>query len=284
MKIIFILILSIITNTLVFSQSKWKRSEEIVELPTTIFKSSEALNMQTAELIPQNDLVYGISHRFSGPVSDGYSTFFGLDNGAFMRMFLAYGINEKLMVSLGRTNYQAAVDLQAKYKIYHSKVTNIPIMLSGNIGLSHIGKSQIKIKETSKEFQAFASLIFNTLLFDRLAIGINPSYLNNTIPTCDCSTESYILGSYIQYYFNDDMTSIILESVNTLKGWRGDGSSPYYDTYSLGVEFETGGHYFKLMLSNNNLINQSQVFNGASVPFSLKNLKFGFQITRNFGI
>lgn len=284
MKIIYTLFLLLISLNIAFSQTKWKRSEPIVEVKKSIFKSTQAFNLHTAEILPSGDLFYGISHRFSGPVSDGYSTLFGLDNRAIIRMILAYGLNDNLMFTLGRSNNEANLDFQVKYKIIHSNFLERPFMISANLGASHIGKPQVEIEDPNKEFQYFFSLIFNTFLIDNLAIGINPTYQHNVIPHCDCNTYSVNLGSYIQYYFNNDMTSIILESINTLDGWRGDGAVKYFDTYSLGVEFETGGHFFKLLLSNNNLINQSQIYGGSSTAFTLENLLFGFQITRNFGL
>ena len=78
------------------------------------------------------------------------------------------------------------------------------------------------------------------------------------------------------------MTSIVLESNNTLSGFRGDGINEYYDSYNIGVELETGGHFFKLLVGNNTNINLSQYIVGSTVPFSLNNLHLGFQITRNF--
>ena len=79
MKLLFIF-LFIISSVLSYSQSKWKRSEPVLENKQTIFKSTQTFNLPTAEVVPKGDLVYGISHRFSGPISGGYSTFFGLDN------------------------------------------------------------------------------------------------------------------------------------------------------------------------------------------------------------
>lgn len=277
-----IFLLFFMFSTSIFAQSKWKRTEPVVEVEKTIFKSTQAFNLHTAEVLPINDLFYGISHRFNGPISDGYSTFFGLDNGAMMRMILAYGITDQIMLTLGRSNFESNVDLQVKYKFLNSDIAGLPIILALNAGIAHIGKPQVKIENSQKEFQPFVSLILNTMLFENLAIGINPSYLYNTVPACPCNNYSILLGSYIQYYFGDDMTSLILESINTVDGWRGDGVNPNYDTYSLGIEFETGGHFFKLLLSNNNLINQSQIFNGSKNEFKLKNLILGFQITRNF--
>jgi len=284
MKIyLFIILVSFSLNS-IFAQSKWKRSEEIVEAPFTIFKSPQTLNLHTAEVLPRGDLFYGISHRFNGPVSDGYSTFFGLDNGAAMRTELAYGINDKMMITLARANREANHDLQFKYKFYQTKSLGLPLMFAVNLGAAYISNPQIERSDKSEQFQYFGTVIINAMLFDKLAIGVTPTFLHNTIAFADCKTYSLNIGSYIQYYLGDDMTSFILEGANTVSGWRGNGTTPFYDTYSFGVEFETGGHFFKLLLSNSNFLNQSQILGGSPNVFKLDNLVFGFQITRNFGL
>lgn len=279
-----IITLLFIFSSGLLSQSSWKRSEPIVEPPFTIFKSPQVLNLHTAEVLPTGDLFYGISHRFNGPVSDGYETFFGLDNGASMRMILAYGITPDLMITLGRSNREANHDFQVKYKLYQTKDLGLPLMFGVNAGVSYLQKPQLEREDENPQFQYFGTVIINAMLFEKLAIGVTPTFLHNTIAWADCPTYSFVLGSYAQYYLNDDMTSFVLEAMNTLSGWRGNGSIPFYDTYSLGVEFETGGHFFKLMFSNNTFLNQSQLLGGTPTVFQLKNLVFGFQITRNFGL
>lgn len=284
----FLLLISLTLIT--FSQSKWKRSEP-VQTSFTLFKSSQVLNLHSAEGIPKGDLQYGISHRFNGPLSTGWSDFYGLDGGAVMRLKLAYGITDDLYVALGRSNEQQQLDLTTKYKFYQSKkLLPIPIMMALMANVSYAQEDQVFLGtidsqlETADKIQYQISLIINTMLFDRLAIGVNPTYLNDALIRFDEDKYAFTLGYYLQYYLGDDMTSFIVEANPTIAGFRGTGISALYDTYSLGMEFETGGHFFKFMVSNNNLINQTQLNQGSDLPFSLDNLRFGFQITRNFGL
>lgn len=281
MKLVIIVFLIALN---LFSQSTWKRTETIAEAPFNIFKSTQVYNVHTAEILPKGDLFYGISHRFNGPVADGYSTFFGMDNGATMRMLIAYGINDDIMITLGRSNREANHDLQLKYKFYQTDDIVLPMIFAFNFGVAFNDNPQLERLDEKAQFQYFGSIIANFQIFEGLAVGFSPTYLQNTIAWSDYDTYSFVLSSYIQYYLNNDMTSFVVEAMNTLSGWRGNGSSPYYDTYSFGVEFETGGHFFKLLLSNNALLNQSQLLAGSPVEFKLKNLVFGFQITRNFGL
>jgi hypothetical protein len=279
-----LIILNCILVLNLFSQSTWKRSEPIEEKPFTIFKSTQAFNVHTAEVLPKSDLFYDISHRFNGSISDGYSTFFGLDNGATIRMSLGYGITDNLMVSIGRSNREANHDIQFKYKLYQTKSAGLPMIFALNLGTSFNGRPRIDREDDKLQIQYFGSFLANFELLKGLAIGFSPTYLHNAIAWSDYDTYSFVLGTYLQYYLGDDMTSFVIEGMNTLSGWRGNGSSPFYDTYTIGVEFETGGHFFKLLVSNNTLLNQTQLLAGSPVEFQLKNLVFGFQITRNFGL
>jgi hypothetical protein len=278
-----ILILSIILVSVAFP-AKWKKKKP-TKTQFTLMKSPQALNLQTAEVVPKGDLFYGISHRFNGPLSGGWSEFYGLDGGANMRTKVGYGITDNFMTTLGRSSTNAQLDLNLKYKILMSnKTLPIPIIISANAGLSYTEKPT---NPNAKEFfdlsQFFGSLIINTMLFEHLGIGITPTYLHNSLIGAVDAQYSFTLGYYLQFYIGDDMTSFIIEGNPTIAGFRGDGSREYFDTYAFGVELETGGHFFKFLVSNNNLINQGQLHLGSPTALTFENLRFGFQITRNFG-
>lgn len=276
-----LLIISILSAG-VMSQ-KWKRTQK-TEAKVTLFKSSQVFNLESAEVVPKGDLFYGISHRFNSPISEGWSDFYGLDGGASMRTKLGYGITDNFMATIGRSNRNAQLDLNLKYKIWQSQdALPLPIIFSVNAGGAYTQNNFNEI-EDSRRLQYFGSLILNTMLFERLGIGISPTYVHNSLVNSVDTQYSFTLGYYLQYYIGNDMTSFIFEAIPTISGFRGNGETAYFDSYTLGVEFETGGHFFKLMVSNNTFINQSQLHLGAQNEFNIDNLRFGFQITRNFGI
>lgn len=289
------LLLFIVLTGAVYPQTKWKKP--VVKDETfTLFKSPQALNLHTAEVVPKGDWFYGITHRFTGTFDAslqnyiGFGDFFGMDAGAVMRTKLGYGFTDNFMATLGRTGKADAFDakkiydLELKYKLYKNKEDFfIPIIISAMGTISYTGQAEFDDSlDISNRLQYIAQLMINTKLFDRLAIGINPTFLyNSCIPCQDETKNSIILGSYIQYYIGDDMTSFILEANNTLSGFRGNGRSPYYDSYAFGVELETGGHFFKFLLGNNVNVNQTQFLLGSRNEFTFQQLHLGFQITRN---
>lgn len=264
---------------------KWQRKAS-TEVPFTIFKSNKALNQNTAEVIASGDFFYGISHRFKGAVSTGYEEFFGLDGGANMRTLIGYGFTNNFMATIGRTSQGKQYDLELKYKLFASEKLALPLIISINVGTAvtslKYGEFATQPDGDSRRMQYFASLIFNTIIFDHLAIGLSPSFLYNSVISSIDPKNSITLGSYLQYFIGDDMTSVILEANNTFSGFRGDGRNKFYDSYALGVELETGGHFFKFYFGNNTSLNQSQYLLGSVKEMTLDNTVFGFQITRNF--
>lgn len=275
--------LLILLSSLSFSQSKWKRKAP-TKVKFTLFKSSQAFNLETAEVVPKGDLFYGISHRFNSPISTGFEDLYGMDGGASMRTKLGYGITDDLMATLGRSNINAQFDLNVKYKIWKSKdALYFPVIISANLGGAYTTKNVLDEVDDARRFQFFGSVIINTMLFEKLGIGISPTFLQNALINSVDPQNSVTLGWYLQFYFND-MASFIVEANPTISGFRGDGNVEYFDTYSFGFEFETGGHFFKLLASNNNAINMAQVNLGSVNELTLNNLRFGFQITRYFGI
>ncbi len=72
-----------------------------------------------------------------------------------------------------------------------------------------------------------------------------------------------------------DIWSFVFEANPTVTGWRDQ-----YDSYALGIEIETGGHFFKMLLGTNNRMNFPQYISGAQSKFDSGDWYFGFNIIR----
>jgi hypothetical protein len=188
---------------------------------------------------------------------------------------LGYALTDDLFVSFSRSNNFGQYELETKYRFLEVKSDVLPLMFAAKVGGAYNSKGLPKELEDSKKYQFYGSLIANTMLFEKLGIGVVPTYLNNSNCECQETQNSLVLGTYAQYYFND-MTSVFFEYSPTLNGWRNK-----YDTYGLGVELETGGHFFKLYMTNNINLNTTQVLAGAASKPILENFHFGFAISRN---
>jgi hypothetical protein len=251
----------------------WKR--KTASQPVfALFQSIHVINLPSAETLQKGDFEFEVSHRFIPPMSNGYDDFYGLDGPANIRLALGYGVSNRLFIVLGRTNVSGNVDLQAKYKAFEIENDIFPSMIALQGAMVWNTKVSNRSRGDSRNFQYSAQLIWNTMIGKKLGIGIVPSYLYNSAIYNDDVKQSFTLGNYLQYYFTSRW-SVILEWNPTVSGWQDS-----YNSAAIGVEINTGGHFFKFFFTNSDKINASQYISGADLQFTRKNLRFGFMITR----
>ncbi len=269
----------------VFAQGqniKWKKKDKrpvVIEL----FHSPQAFNLPTTQTIKKGNLEYEISHRFLPPISDGYDAYYGLDGPGHIRMALAYAITNNALVSFGRSNASADsgraednIDISLKYKLFQfSKYSKAPVSVALRTGLGWYTNVVGRNKTDRGNFQYYGQVIINTLIVKRMGLGLVPSYLYNS-SILDVETQySLTLGAYAQYYISSGMSALV-EWNPTISGFK-TGYSPF----SFGIELETGGHFFKIFLTNSQMLNSSQFLAGADLGgINDGKWRIGFNITR----
>ena len=104
-----------------------KNKTDIVK---SIFKTTRLINGHSIENVAKGVLDVRISHRF-GLLTDGAYGLWGLD-AALMRMGVDYGINDRLMVGIGRSEYQKTFDGFVKYRLLRQSTgkVNMPVSVS----------------------------------------------------------------------------------------------------------------------------------------------------------
>lgn len=265
--ILLIFILTFVQSA--FAQPKWKRGETALP-PLSLFHSTHVSVLPTAETPQKGDVEFEISHRFNTPVSEGIGELYGFDGSVTMRIALGYAITDNIFAVLGRSNYDGNIDFKIKYKAIEFRHDVWPLLIAVQAGGAYNGKADRAIEKS----QFYGQMIFNTLLYKKIGIGVVPSYLYNSHIFCDDNHYSFNLGSYLQYYVHDQW-NLFVEVNPTVTGWRDQ-----FNSVSFGIELETGGHFFKILLSNNIFINQSQFLAGALHKWDSGDLHFGFNITR----
>ncbi|MCZ7556914.1 MAG: DUF5777 family beta-barrel protein [Bacteroidia bacterium] len=254
--------------------SGWKRSEEAEPPPLELFHSTHAVNLPTATTMQQGNFEFEISHRFIPTIKDGSTTLWGFDGPVNIRLALGYAWSDDGVVTLGRSNVQDNLDLTVKHKLLAIRHEVMPLLVAARAGLAW--NTDVPGTDTwdTDNAQWFAQLILNTMYDERFALGIVPSYLNNSHLPCPERQYSFTLGVHAQYYITR-VLNVLLEWNPTVTGWR-SGHNPL----SVGVELETGGHFFKVLLSNSTLLNTTQFLAGAGSSFNDGELHIGFNITR----
>lgn len=252
---------------------RWQKTES-EQIDLELLHSTQVLNLPTAETLKKGDFQFEISHRFNTPVSSGISELYGLDGSVTMRIGLGYAFTNRLLVNVARSNLEGNIDTQLRYKLFQLRNDTFPTLITAQAGFAYNGKPVKDIPEGNGKFQYFGSVIFNTLINKNIGIGVVPTYLYNSHIYCPDVQYSFTLGFYIQHYMSDTW-SFIFEGNPTISGWRDQ-----YDSYAFGIEIETGGHFFKMLLGTNNRMNFPQYIAGAQGKFNSGDWFIGFNITR----
>lgn len=282
---ISLMILLIVNLTMAQQRkSQWKRSRPATQPALQLFHSPHGIDLPTATTLQKWDVEFEISHRFIPPTSSGIDGLYGLDGPVNMRIALGLGLSNRMVVTLGRSNSNDNIDLWLKYKLLQLHNDDLPVLigiLAGGAWNSNPAYFEIskRSKSATRNFQATSQLILNTLYKKKLGIGIVPSYLYNTDIRFDNKTkDTFRLGMYLQYYVSY-LWSVLMEWSPYISGYR-SLSGQQYNPISFGIELETGGHFFKIFLTNNQYLNSSQYLAGADIPFDENDWRIGFSITR----
>lgn len=248
-----------------------------------IFRSVQSATLPTAETLPGGSWLFEISHRFDLPVSDGVNALWGFDGPVRNRIGLGYAVTDRAAVGIVRTNLQDNVELNAKFVpvVVGSGGTVVRLGVMGGVAWN----TAYTLAEGAEdnEMQAYAQVIVNAGFGDVLAVGIVPSYLHNRrVRDTDAEgawaiglngqvnvTPSIgLLGEWIITEDGLDLGSTVAQNIVSR------------DSGTFGVEIATRGHVFKIVLTNQPRMNQTQVLSGSTRDFAPDEWRPGFNITR----
>ncbi len=270
-------------------QVRWQRSEPATQPELQLFHSPLVIDLPTATTLQKYDFEFEVSHRFIPTTGSGIRDFYGLDGPAHIRLALAFAPSDRMVVKLGRTNFNDNIDLWLKYKFLQIRHPKLPVLIAAKAGgawNSWPEYSEISQRKKSdlRNFQAYGQLIINTMIGKRFGIGLVPSYLYNTDirwgpETDDSETkDTFRMGTYLQFYVSP-LWSIVWEWSPYIAGYKSLVAQEF-NPMSFGIELETGGHFFKIFLTNSQYINTSQYLAGADISVDKNDWRIGFMITR----
>ena len=250
------------------------------DITTGTFKATRIVNGQSIENVGSGVLDFRILHRF-GALNQGGYNFFGLDQ-ATMRLGLDYGINNRLMVGIGRSTFEKQYDAFLKYKIIRQQkgAKNIPFSLS--YASSVIYKSLRDATTTytpyvSDKFSYANQLLLASKINDYLSIQLTPTLIHyNMVENKTIPNDFYSLG----FGFRQRVSKRV--NITTEYFYRFNKLDGYYNPLSVGVDIETGGHVFQLHVSNSTGMTERTFINETTGSWGKGDLRFGFNISRVF--
>ena len=248
------------------------------------FKSGKIINLHTVERVAAGNLEMRISHRF-GRIDGGAYTLWGIDQ-ATIRIGLNYGVSDKLAIGFGRNSYKKIYDGFFKYSVTKQKKNGFPISV---VAISSIAIKSLRFSDPGRDnyFRSRLSYVHQLVLArkftSRLSLEVVPSWVHfNLVSSASDQSDIPVLAA------GGRMKVSKRVSINAEYGYRiqlnddAANINDFYDSFSVGVDIETGGHVFQLQFTNSLPMFEMGFLAQTNDRWSEGGIHFGFNITREF--
>ena len=247
------------------------------------FKGTRVVNAQSLELPRPKILQFMIQHRF-GSIENGFYDLFGMDY-ATIRFDFHYGLSERLSFGVGRSSLDKIYDIFVKTKLLRqssgTRSFPVSVLLYSDIGIDTKRKSENDpaVKDEYLNRLLYVNQLIIGRKFNRsLSLEILPTLIHrNLVPTNQDDHDLVSVGIAGRYKLSNRI-SVNADYFIPL----GDRSEDYQNSVAIGVDYETGGHVFQVMIANSQGPYEYTFIENARGNFSTGVLYLGFNISRAF--
>ena len=262
-----------------------KELESISTNTSATFKSSYLQNGRTIECTKKGELEFRVHHRF-GEVSSGLYNFFGLDESSSLISF-DYGITDFLSLGIQRATINKCWLVNSKIVILkqNAKSSKMPISLAYCPELCYTTE---KRPDDDPYNATKIRLAYNHQLF--IARKFSKDFSLQLMPTL-------IHRNLVEENNDNDLYSIGLGGRYKFTNWVALTGEYYYiinkdivglekstDSWSLGIDIDTGGHVFQLLVTNSAYLTPNQFLALSRGKLTEGNLHIGFNLMRYFSL
>lgn len=253
------------------------RAQEVEKIDN-IFQGTRFVNSHSANLAEKGELQLLIQHRF-GDISGGAYEFFGLDQ-ASMRLGFEYGFSNNFNFGIGRSTYLKTFDAFGKFR-FIQQTANFPITITATVEGSVPTLRNYFPNEFDKfsdKFSGNAQLHLSSTI-KSIGFQLSPGYLNTGyLLTEDESISTFIMGFGGSVKFSEKVSA----NIEYMHDFSDDLINK--NPLSVGVDLDTGGHLFQLVLTNSQGMFTQALFTNAQGDWAKGSLFFGFNLIREFDI
>jgi hypothetical protein len=247
------------------------------------FKTTRIVIGQSIENPAQGNMIILITHHF-GALNTGYENLFGLKQAA-IRIGAEYGLTNRLAFGFGLNSDRNTWDGFLKYKILRQKSggKKFPFSLS-LFANTAIYTTKWEVPDRKNYFTSRISYCFQAIAARKftpwLSLQIMPSVVHkNLVLTSADQNDIFALGGGGRVKISNRV-SINAEYHHIFKGQV--ASKKVYDSFSAGIDIETGGHVFQIFLTNSSGENEEGFIANTTGRWNKGDIFLGFNITRVF--
>jgi len=251
------------------------------EFTTATFKGTRLINFHTLETLGKRTLDFRISHRF-GDFNSGANNAFGLDGPACIRLGLEYSFDGRFMFGIGRTSYEKKLDGFLKYRLLRQTTDNsMPLSITLVSSMFYtIVKSLPKYGFDVNRLSYAHQIIIGRKFSERFSFQMAPIIVHYNIVSFDEKNDMFGIQFASRFKYTKRSAITVEYAVRTSKYTN----VKYYDSASIGIEIETGGHVFQMQLTNSFGLVEDQFIPHTSSNWLNGGIKLGFNISRVFRV
>jgi hypothetical protein len=258
-----------------------ENNNEEIDFESSAFKGSRLVNGQSVESRHKNELEFIFAHRFE-KMNDGLYELFGLDH-AYVRIGLEYGITNRLSIGIGRNSVDKTIDNFFRYRILRqTKNSNkIPVSISayGNWAIKTSPKKSDSDIQFNDRLSYTSQLLIARKITQGLSLQLMPTLVHKNLTLGrEENSNQFALGVGGRMKISRSV------SINSEYYYRfnvPDGN-PYYNALGFGIDIETGGHVFQIVLTNTRGLTERAFITETLGDFFDGDIHLGFNVTRTF--
>lgn len=287
MKVFYTLALGLFLSQLAQAQDmldELGNDDTLVERVTNSFKNTKVINAQSLETTSKGVLDFRISHRF-GPVSGGAYEFFGLDQ-ASLRLSFDYGISKRLECGVGRATFEKTYDGYLKYRLLwqteNSNKMPVSVVLYTDMAVNTLRMGNLPYDYKFIYRLAYVHQVIIGRKFNKnLSLEILPTIVHrNFVLTAAEKNTVFAFGAAGRYMLSRRV-GLTAEYFYVLPDQLRPG---VYNSLSVGVDIETGGHVFQLHFTNSFNMTDKAYITETTNQWNKAGISLGFNISRVFTI
>jgi hypothetical protein len=246
------------------------------------------LSLPTSHIPSTGTWEIKFTHRFNqsidqGSGSDRLHSLFGLDSNADVSIGASWAVHRDLQFSLDRSNVLDDIELAAKYIVFQQAAA-IPGSFAVRVGGDLRTERQLADRNS-----LFAQVILSHQFGHKAEVFAMPTYATNAGRSVSATGSSALFSHAVNVPIGGAIVirnglSVVAEIVP--KNRDLPSNIGHADVgWALGLKRALGGHYFEILLTNNNATHVDQyvtsTYQGA--PLNRGDLHLGFNIERRFG-
>ena len=285
MKKIFLTVFLILASLQLSSQDLL----DILELEAPVqenivsatFKGTRIVNGHSIENRKNKELEFIISHRF-GRVNTGFEELFGLDQ-ANIRFALEYGLTDDLTAGLGRSSFEKTYDGYLKYSLLKQKTGANAFPFAVSLFGSIAAKSQKAIAGNERTFAESLFYVGQVLIAKKvnssLSIQVTPTYVHRNLATIAADPHDIFalgFGTRVKLSKRVSLNAEYFQQFQKLAAIN------VRNSLAFGVDIETGGHVFQIILSNAITMIEKSFITETTGNFFGGDIHLGFNLSRTF--